>query len=222
MSHRRYPVLALLAALLAVLMPGCSGGEELPDGAQLLSRSAESMRGISSARFDLDIEGTGSGLPIRGAQGRLTREGDADGTATLDQGQQVSELRFVLTGDTLYLQGPTGGFQRVPAGFASSVYDPSVILDAQRGVPALLANGTQPVTEAREAVGGTDAYRVTATFPRSVLSGLVPGLVEDAKGQVWIGAAQPHLLQARFPLAGGTVTVRLSEFDAPVDITPPS
>lgn len=221
MLRHRLPALALLLALLTLAAPACSG-EELPDGAQLLSRSAEAMREVSSARFALELEGDITALPIEGAQGQLSREGGAAGTATITQGGQLTELRFVLTGDTLYLQGPTGGFRELPAAFAASVYDPSTILDARRGVPALLSSATGAVTEAREEVDGVDAYRVRATFPAEVLGGLIPAVTQDTEGQVWIGAQRPRLVQARFELPGGIATVRLSEFDAPVDIAPPS
>lgn len=222
MILRRLPALALLLALLTLAVPACSGGEELPDGAQLLSRSAEAMREVSSARFALGLEGNVTALPIEGAQGQLTRDGEAAGSATITQGGQLSELKFVLTGDSLYLQGPTGGFRELPASFAASVYDPSTILDARRGVPALLSGATGAVTEAREDVDGVDTYRVRATFPADVLGGLIPAVTQDTEGQVWIGAQQPHLVQARFELPGGIATVRLSEFGAPVDIAPPS
>ncbi|MPZ67330.1 MAG: LppX_LprAFG lipoprotein [Pseudonocardiaceae bacterium] len=222
MIRRRLPALALLLALLTLAVPACSGGEELPDGQQLLSRSGATMGEVSSARFVLDLEGDVSGLPIEGAQGQLTRDGEAAGTAGITQGGELTELEFVLTGDKLYLQGPTGGFRELPASFAASVYDPSTILDARRGVPALLENGTDATTEAREDVDGVDAYRVRATFPVDVLGGLIPAVTEDTEGQVWIGFQQPRLVQARFELPGGIATVRLSEFDAPVDIAPPS
>jgi len=220
MSRRlRFPVLLLLFALLAA---GCSGGgEELPEGTQLLTRSADAMAAVRTVRLDLDVQGTVGGFSVQGAAAQVTRQGDAAGSATLDQGGQVTELEFVFTGGTLYLQGPTGGFQEVPASLASSVYDPRVILNPQNGIPALLRGGTDAVTEAREEVGGVDAYRVRATFPGTVLSGLVPGLVLDTSGLVWIGVDQARLVQARFPLPNGSATVRLSDFDAPANITAP-
>ncbi|HYZ09211.1 MAG TPA: LppX_LprAFG lipoprotein [Pseudonocardiaceae bacterium] len=220
MSRRlRFPVLLFLFTLLAA---GCSGvGEELPDGAQLLTRSADAMAAVRTARLDLDVQGTVGGFSVQGAAAQVTREGDAAGTVTLDQGGQVTELEFVFTGGTLYLQGPTGGFRELPAALASSVYDPTVILNPQNGVPVLLRRGTGAVTEAREEVGGVGAYRVRATFPGAVLSGLVPGLEQDTSGLVWIGANESRLVQARFPLPNGTATVRLSDFNAPADITAP-
>jgi len=224
MSHRARP--SLLVLLITLLLAGCSGGgdggEDLPAGADLLTRSAEAMAAVTTARFSLGVEGTLAGFPVQGAQAQLTREGDAAGTVTLEQGGQVNELQFVLTGGSLYLQGPTGGFQKLPAALAGSVYDPSVILDPQRGIPALLRAGTAATTEAREQVGGVDAYRVRATFPAAALGGLVPGAVADTTGQVWIGVDGSRLVQARFPLPEATATVRLSDFDAPADITPPS
>lgn len=222
MIRRRLPALALLLTLFTLAVPACSGGDELPDGAQLLSRSADTMRQVSTARFTLQLEGDVGGLPIEGAQGRLTRAGEAAGTATITQGGQLTELKFVLTGDSLFLQGPTGGFRELPASFAASVYDPSTILDARRGVPALLTRATGATTEAREDAAGVDAYRVRATFPAEVLGGLIPSVTQDTEGQVWIGAQRPYLVQARFELPGGIATVQLSEFGAPVDIAPPS
>lgn len=215
--------LALLSVLLGLAVGGCSGGgQELPDAQQLLSRAADTMREVSSARFVLELAGSPSGLVIEGAQGQLTRQGEAVGSATVQQGGQLTELQFVLTDDTLYLKGPTGGFRELPASFASSVYDPSVILDPERGVAALLGRATNATTEAREQVNGVDTYRVRATFPADVLGGLLPAVAQDTEGQVWIGAQRSYLVQARFELAGGAVIVRLSEFGAPVDIAPPS
>lgn len=215
----RFPLLALL---LALLVSGCTGGDDLPDGEKLLTRSADVMAVVETARFALDVQGTVAGFSVRGANAQLTRGGDAAGTVTLDQGGQVAELQFVLIGDKLYVQGPTGGFQQLPASMASSIYDPAVVLDAERGIPALLRSGTDAVTEARETVGGVDTYRVRARFPAPALSQLIPGVEQDTTGQVWIGVEKSRLVQARFPLPQGTATVRLSEFDAPADITPPA
>ncbi|MDQ3886312.1 MAG: LppX_LprAFG lipoprotein, partial [Actinomycetota bacterium] len=208
--------------LFTLLVAGCiGGGEELPDAPQLLTRSADTMAAVRTVRLTLDVEGTVSGFSVQGATAQVTREGDAAGTVTLTQGEQVTELKFVFAGGTLYLQGPTGGFREVPAALASSVYDPTVILNPQKGIPTLLRSGTDAVTEAREEVGGVDAYRVRATFPGTVLSGLIPGMVQDTNGLVWIGVHEARLVQARFPLPNGVASVRLSDFDAPANITAP-
>ena len=213
--------LLLLAAVTAVAA-ACTGPEEqLPDGRQLLRQSSQAMTQVDSARFVVDVQGTVEGTSMTHAEGQLTRDGDAQGTARLALGRQTTEIRFVIVDRVLYLQGPTGGFRQLPVEAATTVYDPSVVLDPQRGIPALLNSATAARTEAREEVNGVDAYRVSATLPGDRLSVLVPGATQSLTGQLWIAVKGSRLVQARFPLPGGTTTVRLSEFDAPVQITPP-
>lgn len=218
-GRRRLPLFPLL---LVLLVAGCSGGgEDLPDAAQLLARSADAMTDLTTARLDLEVEGIVGDSAVRAAALQVTREGAAAGTVTLDQGGQVTESEFVFLGGTLYLQGPTGGFQEVPAALAADIYDPTVLLDPDGGIPALLRNGSDAVTEARDDVDGVDAYRVQATFSGTALSGLIPGLEEATSGLIWIGVEDARVVQARFDLPDGKATVRLSDFDEPADITAP-
>ena len=41
------------------------------------------------------------------------------GTATVEQFGATVSLEFVIVGDSLYLKGPTGGFQKLPLSLAS-------------------------------------------------------------------------------------------------------
>jgi lipoprotein LprG len=219
---RTRATLLLLAAALTAVAAACTGPEEqLPDGRQLLRQSSQAMTQVDSARFVVDVQGTVEGTSMTHAEGQLTRDGDAQGTARLALGRQTTEIRFVIVDRVLYLQGPTGGFRQLPVEAATTVYDPSVVLDPQRGIPALLNSATAARTEAREEVNGVDAYRVSATLPGDRLAVLVPGATQSLTGQLWIAVRGSRLVQARFPLPGGTTTARLSEFDEPVNITPP-
>lgn len=83
-------------------------------------------------------------MPLQSADGRLKQDRSAQGTAKVNQGGQVVELQFVILGDTLYLRLPTGPVQKLPLSFAGAVYDPSVILNPDRGIAAVLASGTGP------------------------------------------------------------------------------
>jgi lipoprotein LprG len=224
-----------LGALALVGLAACTSGGQatpsgaLPDGAGLLRESAQAMSELQSVRFDLTVDGTVPGVAIRSAEGELTRDGDVKGTAQLSQGDATSEIEFVIVDDSLYLKGPTGGFQRLPASFASSVYDPSKILDSAEGVPAMIAGATNAKTEAIEDVDGTQAYRIAVTVPKDRLTVLLPGVSSDLDGQLWVASDDPkRLLKAimNVPAEGGgspaSVTLTLSGFDEPVDITPPS
>lgn len=229
MPRRHLRLLALLAALLTALVTSCGGAEAgkkdgappLPDGPGLLADSAEEMRTVTSTRVGINIEGDLPGVPIKSAEGQLTKEGSAKGTATVDMGRQLLELTFVIIGEDLYLRGPTGGFKKMSTTSAFLVYDPTIILDPDRGVAKVLASGAAAKTEEREQVDGVDSYRVQANFSGQSLSKLVPGFTQDSTSRVWIAADDFRLIQAQFPTPDGAVTFRFSDFNAPADITPP-
>ena len=226
MPRRHLRLLALLAALVIALITSCeSTGQsaDLPDGARLLADSATAMRTVTSARFNVDVQGSAPEIPFQSAQGQLTREGSAKGTVNRNQGGQIVELEVVVVGDQLFLRGVTGPFLKLPASNLSAIYDPRLILDPNRGIAAVLASGTEASTEAREQVGGVDSYRVEVNFPAQPLGALLPGPQDEAKtGTLWIAAQGSRLVQAQFPASDGTITVGFSEYDAPVEITAPA
>ena len=216
-------LVALLAALIIALVTSCSGsgGQQksaLPDGTALLADSAKAMREVTSTRFALDVTGN----QLRSAKGQLNREGSAQGTANVDEGRQLLELGFVIIGQDLYLRPPTGPVQKLPLSFAGTVYDPSIILNPDRGIAASLASGKGASTEAREQADGVDSYRLTATFPAQPLGAVVPGLAADKPSTIWVATQGSRLIKAEFPLTYGSVTAHFSDFDAPVQITPPA
>ncbi|HEY3258762.1 MAG TPA: LppX_LprAFG lipoprotein [Pseudonocardiaceae bacterium] len=224
-------VLLGLAAVASAV--GCTGseGSALPNGGQLTQRAAEALRQVETLRFDLKVDGAIPGISIGSARGQLTKAGNVQGSAVLTALGQPTETDFVIVGDTLYLKGPTGGFQKLPLAFAAGVYDPSKILDANLGLPALVANATEPAVQAKETVDGTETYHVKAKFAKNNLGVLLPGTAAstDLPGEMWITTAEPNRpimakvdVPATGGATGGTVTIRLSEFDGPVTITPPS
>jgi lipoprotein LprG len=220
----------MLTAALATPL-ACSSEKpsraSLPAATQLLADSAAKVREVRTVRFAIETSGTVSGIPLRKAGGQLTREGNAQGTVQLDQGGTVSELQFVILNDRAYIKGATGGWQSLPASMASTVYDPAAILDPDRGLAKLIETARDPRTEAREEVGGTDTYRVAASFDPQVVGALVPGAGAGVTGQIWIGVSSklPVRVRFRLPAAGGgdaaTVTATFSEYDQPVTVSAP-
>src|SRR5690348_6693390 len=112
------PALALLVAVpvLALGLAGCTKPKpqngattsDLPDGATLVKDSAAAMRDIKTAKFQITADATVAGLALKRAEGTLTREGSAQGTAQVDQSGLNVELTFIIVGDKIYLKGPTG------------------------------------------------------------------------------------------------------------------
>lgn len=215
---------AAAAVLLGVVTAaaGCSGNRDgdLPDGAELLQAAADEMAGVETVAIRLEADTDLAELPVREVDGVLTRAGEAEGTAVVEQFGQVLEVQFVVIDDTFHYQ-LLGGWQELPLAEATDFYDPTAVLDPDRGVAQLLRTATDPTVERRDG----DTYEVTATFDAGAAA-VVPGAVDGARGTVWIGVDRPLLHQARFPVPAGdgevgTLTVSLSQFDQPVDIRAP-
>jgi lipoprotein LprG len=218
------PLAAVIMFLIIALVTACGGNgltTNLPQGATLLADSAKAMRTVNSTRFAFDVQGNAPGVQLRSAEGQLTREGSAKGTAKVDEGRQLLELQFTIIGQDLYLRPPTGPVQKLPLSFAGSVYDPSIILNPDRGIAAALASGKDASTETREQVDGVDTYRVQTTFPAQPLGTMVPGLATDKPSDIWVAVQGSRLIKAQFPTTSGGITAHFSDYDAPAQITAP-
>ena len=187
------------------------------------------MGDVTSAHFSLQVQGAIGGLNVRKAQGVLTSDGKASGTADLEEAGQLIEFDVVIVSGTVYVKGPTGGFLTIPQALTGGFYDPTKLLDPKAGLSRLLATATDARTVGTDDVGGTTAYRVDATLDGQVLSTLVPVPAnKDAPSVLWIEAGTPHLVQvkATLPAEGSgpptVVMLALSDFDVPATITPPA
>jgi len=214
---------AVILSLIIALVTACGAGKtaNLPQGATVLADSAKAMRTVNTTRFAFDVQGDAPGVQLRSAEGQLTREGSAQGTAKVDEGRQLLELQFTIIGQDLYLRPPTGPVQKLPLSFAGSVYDPSIILNPDRGIAAALASGKDASTQDREQVDGVDTYRVEVTFPAQPLGTMVPGLATDKPSEVWVAVQGSRLVKAQFPTTSGGITAHFSAYDAPAQITAP-
>lgn len=205
----------LLVCALA-LLTSCTSGGDLPDGATLLSKSAETMRSVKSVHFTIKVDGELPDVPVKEADGDLTSAGDSKGTAKVTFGGQLLSIEYVLTGGNLHFKGPTGGFTKLPAAFAGQVYDPSAILNADKGVAKVLASAKDAKTKS-----SGDVSVVEATVPKDVAAGLVPGISADVKATFSIDKGS-QLKNAMFELpTGQKVDVGLTAFNTPVTVTAP-
>ena len=221
---------AVVAGCTTDTNPG--GSANLPDAAGLLAESASALRDIKSAHFTMTVNGSIPGISVQTAEGDLTREGGpaggAKGTVKLTLAGQLIEGEFVLVDDSLYLRGPTGTFQRYPSSLTSEYYDPTAILDPDRGFAKVLTSITDAKTEAREKVDGTPAYKITGRADKDAVGNIVPGVESEVDITVWLDEDGMHLPMralVTFPKPAGadapTVDVVVSELDKPVTVTPP-
>lgn len=209
-------------------MSGGPAAPALPNAVELLSHGADAMRTVRTAAIDIAVDPQVASVPIRSANGHITADGKAEGTAVLALAGAPLEYQLVVTDGVLFLKGPTGGFSQLPLASAAAIYDPTAILNPDKGTAALLAAADQGQTQAKETVDGVECYKVAATFPAEKVATLVPGVTTAVPGTVWLDAATNRLVRAELALPdgprgkGGPVTVRMSEFDAPVTISAPA
>jgi lipoprotein LprG len=215
--------------LLAVTLAGCSKKSDpnLPSGASLVTDAATKTKNLKSAHIKIETDGDVGSLPLRRAEGDLVRSGDAKGSIQLSQFGVLIQYDFVVVNKDIYLKGVTGGFQKVDAATAASIYDPSAVLDPDRGIAKLLATATNPKTEARETVDGKDTYRVSVNLDPTVVSNLVPGVTGTVTGKLWLDVKTKDLVKAVLTVPGGTaakpatVTISESNVDVPVTVSAP-
>ncbi|HEX4701958.1 MAG TPA: LppX_LprAFG lipoprotein [Pseudonocardiaceae bacterium] len=231
---RRIGIVVGLAVGLVGLVAGCSSGgsastANLPAASTLLASAGTSMASVTSVHFSIVVNGTLAGVPIQNADGDLNAQGNAKGNAKVALLGQLTQVDFVLVNKIFYLKGPTGGYQKIPASLAGSLFDPSAILDPNRGIAKILTSVQGGQTQAKESVNGTDCYKITGKVGKAIVSSLIPGISVDVDATLWVAADSKNLpVKASFavPGSGGsqgaTVDVTFSNVNAPVTVTAPA
>jgi lipoprotein LprG len=184
------------------------------------------MTSLDSAHITIDTSGKVGTIPLRTAEGDLAKGGNSKGSIKLLALGQVIQLDFVVLNGTFYIKGLTGGWQKASAAEVATFYDPSGILDPNRGVAKVLATATNAKTEATETVNGVSTYRVSVNLDNTVTSAVVPDTPPGTTGKVWLDQSTKRLVRAELDVSAGgggpgTVTINLTDLDKPVTINAP-
>ena len=182
--------MSLVAVVAFVLLgAGCSDSSSdtpLPDPVTTLHDAAATARNMKTVHIALSVNGSPQGMPLRGVDGDVAVGGNARGTLKIDLAGALIEGEFRVVDNTAYFKGPTGGFQKLSAQRAASLYDSSALLDPQRGIANLLAKTTDPKAESVEDVNGVSAYKITGKAEKAVVAPLVPGIGRDVDVTLWL------------------------------------
>src|SRR5215475_510024 len=232
-SRTRGSALVAVAAALALTTAACthskssSSTTNLPAGPALMQQSEAAMSTVQSVHFAIAVDGTLPGLPLSKAEGDLKASGDAKGTANITEFGVNVEVAFIIVNKTFFLKGVTGGYQQMPLSTASSIIDPSAILDPNRGVVQLMKTAKNPTTEGIDSVNGHDAYRVAVTPDPAAITSLIPGSGAGTTGKIWIDTSTHRVSKGAFNVPGSgsskgaTVTITMTNYNAPVTVNAP-
>ena len=221
---------ASVCALALALTAGCGGGGKAkePPAGPLLQQAANTLRGTTSLAFSLRASDAPQ-VKVKSVDAKLLRNGNAQGSAQVTELGMPLQLDFTVLGKTVYLKGLTGGWQHEPLSKVAGIYDPSAVLDPDRGLVKLLTTAKNAGTQGRDKVGGKDCYRVHATLDRAAVGGLVPGITTDTPADIWITTTDHRVPKAELkipPPSGngkpGTATITFSDFDTPFPISAPA
>ncbi len=239
MSFKRTATSILAVASLALLTgvlgachksttattPTASLTGTLPAASDLLTKAGTAMGNVQTVHFTIKIDGTLPNLPLQSADGVLTHAGEAKGSAKISELGSTIEADFIVVGDSFYLKVLGADYQKLPLSSATSIYDPSAILDPNRGIPKVITTAQNAKTVGASVINGKPAYQVSLTPDPTAVSNLIPGMSGQITGSVWIDEATSKVVQAVFsvPSNGKTVTATLTfdNYDAPVTISAP-
>lgn len=222
----------VLLASVALLAVACSSNDKPPaggaqDASALMKESAEATKNIQSAHFTLKVNGQIEGLSVHNADGDLNKAGAAKGKVNMELLGNLFEGEFVLVDNTIYIKGPTGPYQQLPAALISSIYDPAAILNPDKGIAKVLISVQNPKLEGTETVNGQATSKITGRAAKDVVSSIVPGVNSDVDITFWLRQDNKQPVKAEAKLPGkdnkpASVEVTLSDVDKPVTISKPA
>jgi lipoprotein LprG len=229
MSSSRARLACLPIVLALVLTTGCGGGGSAnnPAGGQVLQQAANVLRTVTSLSFTLRTSGDPK-VNVKSVDAKLLRNGNSQGSVQVTELGLPIQLDFVALGKTVHFKGLTGGWQQAPLAKVAGIYDPSAVLDPERGLVQLLLTATGASTRGQEKVAGQNCYRVHAMLAQTSLVRLVPGMAANAPADIWVTAADHHMLKAQVEVPSksggkpGTVTVAFADFGKPFSINAPA
>lgn len=223
-------MLASVCLSALALTAGCGGGgsAKKPPAGPLLQQAAGTLRSTTSLGFALRAADAPQ-IKVKSVDAKLLRGGNAQGSAQVTEFGMPIQLDFTVLGKTVWLKGLTGGWQREPLSRVAGIYDPSAVLDPDRGLVKLLTTAKNGTTEGTDTVAGQKCYRVHATLDRTAVGGLVPGITADTPADIWISTTDHRVPKAVLtipPQSGngkpGTATITFTDFNTPFSITAPA
>jgi hypothetical protein len=244
--------LAYLGAAAAVAFAACTSGTPaappLTDPKDILTKSAQTLKDIKSMHLQADVTGaikldlSGSGSPASIDLKGTTASGDIDiankkAHVTLSAPALLTVTAdIIVIGNDTYTKVSLLGPQYTKSTSTDSGDPAAVAADPQKAIDEinkfLNTPGVAPTKLADEKCGDKDCYHVSMNLTSEQLGGVTDGLGSGAPtgtGKLDIWTQKDNLRPAKIGITAeagdqGTVsvTLTLSNYDAPVTISAPA
>jgi len=222
------------AVLLAVLLAAaCQGASPPPNPAAELRQSAAAMGSVQTVSADVKFGGglLYQGFTLDSASSKIKLPSASDTVIKVKQQDFLVDLEVISVDGHVYFKAPFSRFVEISPQEAAALPDLSALLDAQKGLPAVMAAGRSPHLDGPDKVGGVDCDRISTSYSADQVAQVLGGGLKpagDIAATLWV-AQSDHLLR-RVKLSGELVAagqtssagVTLHDFNAPLNITAPA
>jgi hypothetical protein len=234
MNSKRHSLFVLvLLSLTLGLLSGCATGDDETDeqtADNVIDQAADAFDDLSSASFELDIDGTiaidAEGMLSLGAvSGEIARPSDARADASVVFGGSSVGLEMIASEGEMFMRNLlTGNWERAPSDLQ---YDPARIFDEEEGIAAIIDQLEDIELEGEESVDGTDALHLTGRVDTAAVTALAGDFFESEQLDVDIWVAEDdyrllrvvlHDVDADDPMSW---ELSLTDHDEPVEIDVP-
>jgi lipoprotein LprG len=225
-----------IALVIAVFSAACSSEEPAPtipaDADTVLAASATAMGEVEFVRFRIERDGAPiyidplDTLNFSIAEGQFAAPSSANAVVTLAVGNINAQIGAIAIDGETWLTNPiTGEWEGAPAGYD---FDPATLFDPQLGWRPLLADGLSDVEWIGvEERNSESRYHIRAAADEDRVAVILAGLIrrQPVDLDMWIDPVTGFVREAELATTyEGQISdwlIEFSEFEEPVEITPP-
>lgn len=197
-----------------------------PDAASLLAQAIQSTRQLTSVHVVQTVTGKYPGTPIKSMTGDLTTtpRSAGSGREVITFAGSDLDTEFVVIDGVLYSTALSPG-QWSDLGAASDIYDPTLLLNPDRGLANILANISDPKAAGQEMINGAQTVKITGQASADAVDKFFPATAATASvpTTVWIrqdGARELAQLVLE-PSPGNRLQMTMSNWNVPVTVQKP-
>lgn len=201
------------------------------DARSLLDQASKTTQLTEAVHLKLTVDPKVQGLPVQELDGTVITKPSpaAKGSGKFRIKDQYEAIDFVIVGGKLYTKKAGANWEEagdITGGGAKS-YDPSVVLDQNKGIGNVLAKMTDPKIAGTETKNGVKAVKITGMLNSTDFDSIFPTrgpgqLKGEHPATVWIAEAAPNnLVQLSITTDNGDISLTTDKWQEKVDIVKP-